>query len=161
MDLHIKFLRCERGDSEGTLQPFVVLRKSYGDSSGPSSPRIGSMQRRVSQGGFQPGCEEVLSGLTGLLNPIFSRKGVVIMEAAMRMLAQRVDELTATLVAVRAQVEEVREAEGLAEATEIADEIIAVINAVIGPEDADEDSDEEESEEEPEDESEAESGEEE
>ena len=81
--------------------------------------------------------------------------------ATNRMLAKRIDELTAALVAVRAQAEEVKEAEDLADVTDTAEEIIADINAVIGPEDADEDSGEEESEEEPEDESEEESDEEE
>ena len=75
------------------------------------------------------------------------------MGAAKRMLAQRVDELTTTLAAVRAQAEEVREAEDLAEVTDTAEEIIADINAVIGPEEADEDSGEEESEDESEEDS--------
>ena len=74
------------------------------------------------------------------------------MGAAIRMLAQRVDELTAALVAVRAQAEEVKEAEDLADVTDTADEIIADINEVIGPEDDDADSGEEESGDEPEEE---------
>ena len=62
-----------------------------------------------------------------------------------RMLAKRVGELTEALADVRAQAEEVKEAEDMAEATDTADEIIEDINAVVGPEDEDEDSNEEES----------------
>lgn len=69
------------------------------------------------------------------------------MGATNRMLAKRVGELTEALADVRAQAEEVKEAEDMAEATDTADEIIEDINAVIGPEDEDEDSGEEESEE--------------
>ena len=68
------------------------------------------------------------------------------MGAAKRMLAQRVDELTTTLADVRAQAEEVKEADDMAEANETAEEIIADINAAIGPEDTDEGSGEEEEE---------------
>ena len=75
MELHIEIRRCERGDSEGTLQSFVVLRKPDGNPSRPTSPRIGSMLGRFTQEGFQPGCEVVLRGLTGLFNLIFYRKG--------------------------------------------------------------------------------------
>ena len=67
------------------------------------------------------------------------------MGATNRMLAKRVGELTEALADVRAQAEEVKEAEDMAEVTDTADEIIADINAVIGSEDDDENSDEEES----------------
>ena len=67
------------------------------------------------------------------------------MGATNRMLAKRVGELTEALADIRAQAEEVKEAEDMAEATDTADEIIEDINAVIGPEDEDEDSNEEES----------------
>lgn len=62
-----------------------------------------------------------------------------------RMLARRVDELTKALAAVRAQAEEVKEAEDMAEVTDAADEIIEYVNMVIGPEDNEADSGEEES----------------
>ena len=81
--------------------------------------------------------------------------------ATNRMLAKRIDELTATLADVRAQAEAVKEAEDMADVTDTADEIIEDIKAAIGPEDTDEDSGEEESEDESEEESEEESGEEE
>ncbi|THJ20150.1 MAG: hypothetical protein CAF44_013175 [Nitrospira sp. CG24D] len=79
------------------------------------------------------------------------------MGATNRLLAERIDQLTEALAAVRAHAEEVKEAEDMAEVTDTADEIIEDINKVIGPEDDDEDSGEEESG----DESEEESGEEE
>jgi uncharacterized protein (UPF0305 family) len=79
------------------------------------------------------------------------------MSATIRLLAERVDQLTEALADLRAHAEEVKEAEDMAEMTDTADEIIEAINKVIGPEDYDEDSGGEESG----DESEEESGEEE
>jgi len=75
------------------------------------------------------------------------------MSATIRLLAERVDQLTEALANVRAHAEEVKEAEDMAEVTDTADEIIEDINKVIGPEDDDEDSGEEESGEESEEES--------
>lgn len=66
------------------------------------------------------------------------------MGATNKILAKRVDELTEALADVRAHAEEVKEAEDMAEMTDMADEIIEDINKVIGPEDDDEDSGEEE-----------------
>ena len=83
------------------------------------------------------------------------------MGATNRLLAERIDQLTEALAAVRAHAEEVKEAEDMAEVTDTADEIIEDINKIIGPEDDDEDSGEEESGDESEEESEEESGEEE
>lgn len=56
-----------------------------------------------------------------------------------KILAQRVDELTEVLTDVRVCVQEVKEAEDMAEVTHTTSEIVENINKVIGLEDDDED----------------------
>jgi Ran GTPase-activating protein (RanGAP) involved in mRNA processing and transport len=99
------------------------------------------------------GFKEVLRGLTGYVNPIFSRNMEVIMGATNKILAKRVDELTEALAEVRENAKEVKETDDMSEVTGCADEIIESVDEVIGPEDDDQDSEDEESEEEPEEES--------
>ena len=62
------------------------------------------------------------------------------MSVITRRLARRVDELTKALAAVRAQAEEVEEAENMVEVMDAVEEIIEYINMIIGPEDNDADS---------------------
>lgn len=99
---------------------------------------VESRIRRFIRLSFQPGFQGVLRDFNLL-------RKVGTMAVITRMLARRVDELTKALAAVRAQAEEVKEAEDMAEVTDAVDEIIEYVNMVIGPEDNEADSGEEES----------------
>ena len=88
---------------------------------------------------------QLCSRRKGVLRGFNLIRKVVTMSVITRRLARRVDELTKALAAIRAQAEEVEEAEDMGEVIDAVEEIIEYINLVIGPEDNDADSGMEES----------------